>query len=380
MIKKISALTVAVSLLTSAFVFAADSVLEKTNAMEQTIYGHIQEGAMVDRVGQIELTLSGQETHGDLGKTVDALYKAVEPSGATTSLKTKVDMMEWTYSGALSKGSLLDRVSTLERAVKGRVATGPLETRIENLEKVVIGENKKIVLQPATISKTNVFKITLDEPISTQKNSVGDTFSFTVAEDIVDGNLLVVPEGVKGIGTITKLSKARSFGRNGEIDISFISIPTVGGVLFNAEQGQEAKEKSQEELKAAGTSVAGVALLGPIGLVGGYFIKGKAIEYPVGQALYVQPVATIDTYGAGLEEVTNSEAKTTAPVKSANGQEKSAAKAKVEAEKVAAKAKEAVDKAKAEAEAKAKEEARKKAEESTSIAPSEAVVVIKKAE
>ena len=39
---------------------------------------------------------------------------------------------------------------------------------------------------------------------------------------------------------------------------------------------------------AAGASVAGMLLLGPIGIIGGAFVKGKNIELPEGTELFIQ--------------------------------------------------------------------------------------------
>lgn len=43
--------------------------------------------------------------------------------------------------------------------------------------------------------------------------------------------------------------------------------------------------------------MAGAVLLGPVGLVGGAFIKGKNIEYPAGATVYVQPQDSVTIQG-----------------------------------------------------------------------------------
>ena len=79
------------------------------------------------------------------------------------------------------------------------------------------------------------------------------------------------------------MKKARSFGRNGALDKTFDTIPAIDGAEFTAVQGkEEAKDKPVMKLKAAGASVAGAVLLGPVGLSRWRFVKGKNIEYPAG--------------------------------------------------------------------------------------------------
>lgn len=309
--KTLSSLAVALLLTGGVFADSPLNVVDKIDQVEKTLYAHVHEGAIVDRLGQIELTIWGKETKGQVNEEVDKVYKAVEFDGAIPSLRTKVDMLEWTYSGKLTDGSLIDRLDTIERGVFGRVSTKNVAIRVQDLEKSLLGNDKKIILNPANISSTTTFKVTLNKAINSQTNQVGDKIPFTVAEDIMDGNLLVVPEGTQGTAVITELQKARSFGRKATLDMRFDDIMTLGNVAFNAQQGQEALERSKSELQAAGASVAGIAILGPVGIVGGFFVKGQAIEYPTGQALYVQPVEDISTYGAGLAEIsiTNSNAK-----------------------------------------------------------------------
>ena len=302
--KKLTA-SILMTLLASATVFASEpvGVLQKTEVMEKAIYGKVQDGAIIDRIGQIDLTVNGSEKGGNLNDQVDRLYEEVVHSVAKASLEAQVDAIEWTYDGKVESGPLIERVSTIERAINGRVATEPLLTRVASLRNSVIGADKQVIMQPASIPETTVFKVTIDTPLTSKTAKVGDTFTFTVAEDILSGNLLVVPEGTKGSGTVTEVKKGRSFGRSGSLDVTFHNIETIGNIFFDATQGPEAKERAKTEVAAAGASVAGIALLGPIGAVGGFFIKGKDVQYDAGQAFYVQPTAEVITTGAALEQV-----------------------------------------------------------------------------
>ena len=148
-----------------------------------------------------------------------------------------------------------------------------------------------------TLAGNQVFKVTLNDAVSSKTSHEGDTVAFTVAENVMDGNVLLVPAGTVGSGTSTSLKKARSFGRNGVLDITFDTIPAIDGTEFTAVQGKEAKDKTRNEVKAAGASVAGAVLLGPVGLVGGAFVKGKNIEYPAGATIYVQPQDSVTIQG-----------------------------------------------------------------------------------
>lgn len=267
----------AVAALFSGNVWAApETVLEKTDALENTIYGSTQVGALVDRVQQIGQTVYGRSGSGTLNAQVDSLYDSIEGNvRGKVSVNQQLSMLEWTYQNKVGSGSLVSRVEQLERSVSGRIGTGSLESRIQSLGKTINGAPLKVTTQIGSVANTEVFSVTLNTPINTATSKEGDTFTFTVADDIMDGNVLLVPAGTVGEGHISELKKASSFGRNGKLDLIFDTVPTLDGTEFTAIQGEEAKAKTKQELKAAGASVAGAVLLGPVGLVGGFLLKVK---------------------------------------------------------------------------------------------------------
>lgn len=288
------------SLMTGTVLAAPGTVLEKTQVLEQTVYGEPQDGAVVDRINQLDETVYGTGFTGNsqtLSKRVDSLYDSLEGSGTNISLREEMDALEYTYQNSINAGSLVDRVEKMERSVNGRISTGPLEKRIISLKTKVYGGNVKLTNQVGTLASNQVFKVMLNDTLSSKTNQLGDTVYFTVAENVMDGNVLLVPAGTVGTGTITTLKKARSFGRNGALDITFDSIPAIDGTEFTAVQGEDAKNKTKSEIKAAGASVAGAVLLGPVGLVGGAFIKGKNVEYSAGTIVYVQPQDSVSIQG-----------------------------------------------------------------------------------
>ena len=48
---------------------------------------------------------------------------------------------------------------------------------------------------------------------------------------------------------------------------------------------------------AAGASIAGMVLLGPIGIIGGAFVHGKNIDLPEGTEFYIQTSRDTVIYG-----------------------------------------------------------------------------------
>ena len=57
------------------------------------------------------------------------------------------------------------------------------------------------------------------------------------------------------------------------------------------------KKEMKNLAMAAGASLAGIAVLGPVGIIGGVFVKGKNIDLPAGTEVYVQTSKEISVYG-----------------------------------------------------------------------------------
>ena len=291
------------ALVTTSVWAAPDTVLEKTEALESTVYGKVQVGALTDRVHQLQDTIYGTKQQGSITGQVEALFKAVESQNAKVTLHQEVNALEWMYYDEVHSGSLVERIGEMERSVNGLESKGSLQSRVQKLKQAIFGTQVGLRTKPGTIGADQVFSLELTEPITSQKNLKDDVVHVKVAEDIMDGETLLIPRGTVGTGHITEITKARSFGRNAKLNIVFDQLQGIDGTVFTAIQGEEAKSKTKEEYKAAGASVAGAVLLGPVGLVGGFFVKGKSIDLPVGTLVYVQPESTVTISGVEVHGV-----------------------------------------------------------------------------
>ena len=64
------------------------------------------------------------------------------------------------------------------------------------------------------------------------------------------------------------MKRASNFGRDAEVQIDFKTMRTMDGTDVAMTLGEASKEKMQSMAYAAGASIAGIALLGPIGIIG----------------------------------------------------------------------------------------------------------------
>jgi hypothetical protein len=70
-----------------------------------------------------------------------------------------------------------------------------------------------------------LFRISLDQTISSAHNKVGDKFGFTIVDDIKVGDRVVVPAGTKGTGTVAAVRPAHGGGGDGELRVNLDPVP-----------------------------------------------------------------------------------------------------------------------------------------------------------
>lgn len=93
----------------------------------------------------------------------------------------------------------------------------------------------------------------------------------------------------------------RIFGRDARIDIDFSSVTAVNGEKIPVTVGELAKQQAKTVAGAAGASIGGMVLFGPVGLVGGAFVKGAQVTIPAGSNTYVQVLEDTTVQGIVLQ-------------------------------------------------------------------------------
>ena len=151
-----------------------------------------------------------------------------------------------------------------------------------------------------SVPANTLIKISLVTPVNAKNLKAGDTIQYKVAEDVVENGMLLFAKGEPGTGTVTKVKQARNFGRDAEVVIDFKSTKAMDGTNVDTFVGAEAKKQMETLAMAAGASLAGIVLLGPIGVVAGIFVNGKNIDLPAGTELYIQTKADTTLYGVPM--------------------------------------------------------------------------------
>ncbi len=138
------------------------------------------------------------------------------------------------------------------------------------------------VAENVVLKKGTDVHLVFDAPLRSETAKPGDTVRLHVETPVqVDGKT-VIAAGTPTTGTVTKVNKRGHYGVNARIQLKISPIRTVDGkrapVGFHT-KGQEVSNRTGE---AAGATIGGAAILGPLGLAAGYFIVGKKVHIKPG--------------------------------------------------------------------------------------------------
>lgn len=301
MLRKSIICTLLIMLFITSFVFAEGfqemTVLDKTVAAEKIVYGSEQTGSLVERTARIEKDLFGEETKTALTAKLESLYAYLTDNSQTVpSFQAKLNAVEWTLTHNVTAQSAKAKIENIELTLFGNSATGNLDSRVAKLTKISY-PNGQINVGNTILNQDTLIKIKILSDLDSRKNRKDDKVLYQAAEDVYSAGLLVIPKGMQGIGNVSKVQQAKNFGRDAVLEVNFDNITAFDGSLVQTVMGDKAKEETKSLAKAAGASVAGMALLGPIGVVGGAFIHGSDITIPAGTEIYIQVKADTNLYG-----------------------------------------------------------------------------------
>lgn len=298
--RKICAMMLSALLVVSSLGVASaqtpETVQAKLGAVEKDTYGVEQTGALLDRINKLEKDYIGSHRSGSMMARVDALYDDVYTNSTTPSILAQLNAVEWNISHEVSMNSVEKRLADMEMTIDGKTTEGTYKKRISKLSKASFGA-VELPLQQVIVPKNTLIKVALVDPVNTKNLKKGDVIRYKVADDVIVDGKLVFAKGEPGDGTVLKVKQARNFGRDAELEIDYKQTKSIDGTYVNTFMGEEAKEQMKSMAMAAGASLAGIIILGPIGVIGGAFVKGKNIDLPAGTEFYIQTKADTQLFG-----------------------------------------------------------------------------------
>lgn len=285
----------------TAFAETPVSMQDKLTAIETATYGNGQSGALLDRVNRLETAYDAAKPNNSVADRVEILYQMIFSNNNGPSLLTQVNAVEYRFNDQVSMESIQKRITALEMNIVGKTEEGAFDRRIDKLAGYAYGADPLPLFQYIVPSAT-LIRVSLVSPINAKNVKVDDIVEFRASEDVFVDGMLIIAKGAPGTGRVTKVRTAKNFGRDAVVEVDFESIRAMDGTEVKTVIGAEAEEKMESYAMAAGAGIAGMAVLGPIGVVGAAFVKGRNVNLPEGTELYLQTKEDTILYGLNAPE------------------------------------------------------------------------------
>ena len=276
-------------------------LMGKLSTVEKGLFGEVQSGAILERITKAEKLFYGQETSRTMVDKVDFLYDNlfVNVNGQAAAW-TKANAIEWAIVHSVTAKPLKVRVESLENLIEGKQREGSIQERMLCLANLAF-DGGEIRLKEQKIPADTLVKIKLMTSVDSKTANIGDKINYQVAEDVVVDGTVVVPKGAEGIGTVKKVSRSHNFGRDAKVEIDFDTTKAIDGTQIPTFLGEKAQKETETLAIAAGATIAGLAILGPVGIVTGVFVKGKEISIPEGTEMYIQTKTEVNVNGIQMQ-------------------------------------------------------------------------------
>ena len=290
------------------------SSMQMMERVESIVYGEPGKGGLIERLNSIERELFGRELPGSVSERHTAILNFLEiGTQEQPSMLFKLGVAEWLVGDAsqVRKGALT-RVERLETDLDGAMQYGrPLAMRVERLLASLVAD--PVTFQEVILPTATVLKVQFLEELGPAKTKKGDIVDLALTNDLLVGKVLVAPKGSLIDTTVSEVRQPRNFGVPSNIRFDFKSLLPLGPqrprVAYDAaakkatEEAQKGKDKGEGAIiGAAGASIGGALLLGPVGLPLGFLVRGSAIKIPAGTIMFLETSGDIRVSGYPVPE------------------------------------------------------------------------------
>jgi hypothetical protein len=302
----IASLALCLGLATSAFAEGAVPVAsEQLDAVETALYGTHQSSSMMERMESLEDDIYGApDASRNILDRIQSTYDYVcGTNGGNGSFLQKLNAVDSRFNAQITSGPAKTRIEDLESTIYGQAQGGSLNQRLDRLVETAYSGGQ-VPVESVVLPKDSLVKIEFTSPLSSKTARIGDPVSFKVADNLYVNDVLVLSKGATGVAEVSKVVQPRSFGRDARIDVKFSHVFAVDGNKVPIYIGKLAKQEAKTAAGAAGATIGGMIVLGPIGAIGGAFVTGQSIVIPEGSTTYVQVVQDQNISGIVYQEAT----------------------------------------------------------------------------
>jgi hypothetical protein len=141
---------------------------------------------------------------------------------------------------------------------------------------------------PIVVPKGTDVVLVFDQSLTSKSARIGQPIRLHVRDNVRVSGRTVLTRGTRVTGVISKVEKRGRYGVNAKMKIALDPVRSAFGERLTLEPRSKGSNIGQNSGKAAGATAGGAVVLGPVGLVGGYFVHGKQTNVSVGDLLPTQ--------------------------------------------------------------------------------------------
>lgn len=258
--------------------------------VEQILYGRAQEGALLSRLERIERDLYGRPQDGSAFLVrLQRLQNLLVGAEGEVSIKMKLNAIEWVTYQSINEGpSISRRIEQLESTLFGQIQSDAgLVERLDQLLSIM-WPGGRIYVADTVIPERTLVRIELLTELNSEKSKPNDPVRYRVVDNVSIDGKIVIPAGAEGEGHVVAVEAAGRLGQDGVVRVDFGTVRAMDSTQVRIHLDERATERNKSMELAAGASLAGIVLLGPIGLAAGYFVQGRQHVVPQGSIFFVE--------------------------------------------------------------------------------------------
>lgn len=275
--------------------------VDKLDQVELILYGEKTNSSILEKVIKIEKTLFGSVQQGSLIARSEDLYNYIYANDQSTGLYYKVNAMEWSLTTTIEQDNLVKRINRLEELIMGNKKNGSLQERINYLADLIF-LNNEVPQKKIKLPKGKPIKIKVLDDIDTSTSQAGEKINYMVINDLIVNSTLVIPAGVRGTIEILKVEKSGKMGKEGVLKLKLSNLTAIDGSEININVFKESEQINSSQQLAFGASILGAAVLGPVGLIMGYFVEGKEESISKNTTIFVQTTKQTEVNGLFIDQ------------------------------------------------------------------------------
>lgn len=148
-----------------------------------------------------------------------------------------------------------------------------------------------------TLPANTPVKLIFHEGLNSQRNREGDEIIFSVAEDVVIMGKTYLYAGTPVIGRVKNAKPAKSWGRQGTMDVEILSVVPIYSEPIPLTFEIEA-EGGSKKATSIGVSALALIVIAPVAVLGGGAISGSSAKIEAGSQITV-----LTTEEAGIQNI-----------------------------------------------------------------------------